>query len=188
MGRGFGVTARPAERGNGAASTGGVESLARTGLSEVDSPSGQLSLAYVTAAVTSSVTKLMVASGSVAAAGVTLARLGLFTAAADGSVTLVARTAVQTGLGAATFTPYEYALATTGGYPASYTVTAGQRYAIGLLQVATTPMKVQGAYVLDPATPPVMARIVAAQTDIAASYAAGALSVHYMLAYLRARP
>lgn len=174
--------------GNGADSAGGIETLPRWGLSGFAGVSGQLWLCYVTAARPVTLTKLMVASGDTAAATATLGRMGLFTAAADGAVTLVARTASDTTIGASTYSPYERALATAGGYPASYRLAAGKRYALGWLQLAATPMAVQGAYLLDPDTAPIMCRVVTGQTDILASYAAGSLASSFKYPYMRGRP
>ncbi len=176
------------DRGNGASSAGGIETLPRFGLAELAGTSGQLWVSYVTAAAAGTIGKLMVASSSAAAASVTLARLALFTAAADGSITKVAQTASDTTIGGSAYTPYERALATAGGFPATYRVSRGRRYALGYLIVGTTPGSIQGAFVLDGASPPVPARIIAGQTDIANSYDGGDLGAHWAMAYMRGMP
>jgi len=173
--------------GNGADALAGIESLPTVGLSNFPGVSGRLWLAYVTAARSGPVSKLMVAAGDTAADTATLGRIALFTADPDGTVDLVARTASDPAIGAGTYAPYERPMATAGGFPASYQITAGARYAIGWLQLADTPMSVQGAYVLDPATEPVRCRVIDGQTDILTSYDAGDLSAHYQVPYLRAR-
>ncbi len=176
------------DRGNGAAAVGGIETLPRLGLTDLSGASGQLWLAYVTAAVSGPISRLMVASSSVAGASVTFARLALFTAAADDSVTKVAQTANDTTIGGSQYTPYQRSLATAGGWPAEYVITRGRRYALGFLQVAGTPMNIQGAFVLDAATPPVATRIIGSQTDIADEYDVGDLAAHFVMAYLRGLP
>jgi len=176
------------DHGNGAASAAGVETLSRFGLTEFAGASGRLWLSYVTAEVSTVVSKLMVASASSAGVSVTFARIALFTVAADGAVTLVARTASDTTIGANPFTSYERPLATAGGFPATYPIVAGRRYALGFLQLAGTPMSLSGQFILDSGEPPIASRIIEAQTDIAASYTGGALTNFYQQPYARARP
>lgn len=72
-----------------------------------------------------------------AATSATLIRLGLYTADSAGAVTLVARTASDTTLFASTSTYYTRSFATAGGYPATYAVTAGSRYALAFCVVAS---------------------------------------------------
>jgi hypothetical protein len=54
------------------------------------------------------------------------------------TVTLVARTASDMTIGNSTNTFYSRTFNTTGGYPASYNIVAGTRYAAGLILVGTT--------------------------------------------------
>lgn len=91
-----------------------------------------------TALADAPITSLSVFVRGTAAATITLARLGLYTVAGDGSVALVARTAASTTLGNATFAAAPAALDTTGGFPAAYAMTKGLRYALAALWVATT--------------------------------------------------
>jgi hypothetical protein len=79
-----------------------------------------------------------------AAAGVTLCRYGLYTADASGNGTLVARTASDTTIFNASNTVFTRALDTTGGYPASYTLTAGTRYAVAICIAAANTGSVSG--------------------------------------------
>ena len=74
----------------------------------------------------------------------TLCRMGLYTYTDAGTATLVARTASDTTLFAATNTVYTRSLDTTGGYPATYTLTAGVRYGAGYIGVGTTQPQVTG--------------------------------------------
>jgi hypothetical protein len=80
-----------------------------------------------------------------AAAGVTLCRYGLYTADASGNATLVARTASDTTIFNASNTVFTRSLDTTGGYPASYTLTAGTRYAVAICIAASNTGSVSGA-------------------------------------------
>jgi len=185
----FAPAATPEYGGNGAAAAGGIESLSRFGLTTLTGQSsGRLWVSYVTAAASGPIGRLMIASGDIAALSCTLARMGLFTVSDDGSLTLVARTANDTTIAAGTFTAYDKVFATAGGYPATYPITRGRRYALGFLQVAGTPASLQGMSVLDGAEPPVASRIVAGQADIAASYAVGSLSAHFLSLYVRGLP
>jgi hypothetical protein len=79
-----------------------------------------------------------------AAAGVTLCRYGLYTADASGNATLVARTASDTTIFNANNTVFTRALETTGGYPASYTLNAGTRYAVAMCLAASNTGAVSG--------------------------------------------
>lgn len=92
--------------------------------------SGTLHLTYFTARKTETITQVRTVTGNVAAGATpTLCRVGLFEAAADESLTLVAATANDTTLWAATNSAYQRAL--TG----SLAKVAGRRYAMGLLVV-----------------------------------------------------
>jgi hypothetical protein len=68
----------------------------------------------------------------------TLVRFGIYTRSGT-TFTLVARTASDTTIFDTTQTKYTRALDTTGGYPATYTLTAGTEYFLSVIQVATTP-------------------------------------------------
>lgn len=89
-------------------------------------------LSYFTAYKTETITKLASVTGSTAAAATpTLCRMGLYSVAANGDLTLVASTANDTALWAATNTVYEKAISS----PASYNVLKGKRYAFATLIV-----------------------------------------------------
>jgi hypothetical protein len=103
---------------------------------------GQLFLSYFTAYNAGPFTKLgwiVSAAGS----GLTLVRLGLYTVAGNGDLTLVARTANDTTLGT-TGGEVTRSLDTTGGFPASLSPVIGQRYAAANVSVGT-PATVLGA-------------------------------------------
>jgi hypothetical protein len=97
--------------------------------------SGAIYWSFFTAAWTATVTQISMASGGSATA-LSLARMGLYTADTAGNATLVARTASDTTLftSAAIFTR---SFATAGGYPASYTLNAGSRYAVAMMLLSS---------------------------------------------------
>jgi hypothetical protein len=83
------------------------------------------------------ISQITMGNSSIPAASCTAARMGLYTF--DGTTaTLVARTINDTTLFNSLYTSYTRSLSTTGGYPASYTLTAGTRYAFAYIVVAAT--------------------------------------------------
>lgn len=83
------------------------------------------------------VSNISFASGSTVASGVSLIRFGLYTF--DGTTaTLVARTNNDASRFTVANTLYTAALDATGGFPTSYTLTAGSRYAVAVVVVAST--------------------------------------------------
>lgn len=143
--------------------------------STVPITSQQMRLTYFTARKTDTVANVAVASGNTAAGATpTLVRLGLYTVAANGDLTLAASTANDTTLFAGTNTLYTKALT------ASLAVVAGQRLAIGILVVtgAATPQLLGisiGAVTVSAAAPR-LAAAVSGQADLPASVAAGSVS------------
>lgn len=92
--------------------------------------SQQLRLTYFTAVKSETIASIRMVTGSTAAGATpTLVRAGIYTVAGNGDLTLVASTANDTTLLAAPNTSYTKALSS------SYAVTAGTRYAVGLLVV-----------------------------------------------------
>ena len=100
--------------------------------------SGEVHLSFFTPAEDKTISNLTMVTSTTAAAGATLIRMGLYTVDGSGNVTLVARTASDTTLFNAINTPFTRAFSTTGGYPATYALVAGTRYAVGFIVVATT--------------------------------------------------
>ncbi len=92
---------------------------------------------FFTPAYTLTITQIAFAC-TTAASGVTLCRYGLYTADAAGNATLVARTASDTTIFSASNSVFTRSLdGSTGGYPASYTLTAGTRYAVAICIAAS---------------------------------------------------
>lgn len=99
--------------------------------------SGTIFFTYFTPSVSFTVSSISMVSGGTAGAGLTLARMGIYSMD-ETTATLVARTASDTTLFTSASTAYTRSLATTGGYPATYTLSAGSRYAVAVICVGTT--------------------------------------------------
>jgi hypothetical protein len=176
------------DRGHSMFASGGVETSTRFNSSAYAGSSGRLWVSYFIATASTTITKLVMLAGATVTVGATLARVALFTVAPDGSITKVAQTASDNTLGTSGYTAYERVLSTVGGFPASYTLVPGTRYALGWLQVATTPCELYGSYIGHPYAEPIPSREIAAQTDIGASYAVANLAPFTFVIYLAARP
>lgn len=135
--------------------------------------SGSTYFTFFTPRTTTSVSSITIASASTQTTGQSLVRFGLYTVDGSGNATLVARTASDTTIFSAVNTVYTRSFNTTGGYAASYTLTAGTRYAIGVVVVAATVGTVYTAFNSIPATlstlAPRMTGLVAATADLPAS-------------------
>jgi hypothetical protein len=106
--------------------------------------SGTIMFTTFVASQNITVSQVIMASSTVAGASLTLARIGLFTFN-GATATLVARTASDTTLFTTTNTVYTRSFGTTGGYPATYNLVAGETYAIGAMTVGgTSPSVVAG--------------------------------------------
>jgi hypothetical protein len=100
--------------------------------------SGTMYLQSFIADTTPTLAHFLYENRGVAASGLTLGRMGLYTVDGSGNGTLVCRSA---SLGAAPTANAETSLAfdTATGLPASYTPIRGQLYAMAVLLVGTTP-------------------------------------------------
>lgn len=98
---------------------------------------GNVDLAYVTSNIGKTVDKLRVVVGSTGytagTGGPPTARLGLYTVASNGNLTLVARTATIAAASFAANTVVEAVLDGAGGYPTSYDLLHGTRYALAII-------------------------------------------------------
>jgi len=99
--------------------------------------SGAILWTFFTPQKTITVDRITMATGSIASGSLTLARMGLYTFD-ETTATLVARTASDTTLFAATSTLYTKLFDTAGGYPASYQLVAGTRYGVAVICTGTT--------------------------------------------------
>lgn len=134
-------------------------------------PNGSLRLTYFTARKTETITEVrtLVATAS---AGSTLSRIGIYSEASDGDLTLVASTANDTTL-------WESTGAATKALSASLAKQRGTRYAVGLLSVGASSAPVFYGHATGLGTessqPPRMASLLASQTDLPASISAASL-------------
>jgi hypothetical protein len=120
-----------------------------TSAAGVTAAAGQALIAFFTPVTTITVSQIAMSTGAGAvAAGLTLARMGIYTYTEGGTATLVARTASDTSLFNANNTTYTRSLDTTGGYPATYTLNAGTRYGVAYICVGTTQPQLVGRSVL----------------------------------------
>jgi hypothetical protein len=131
--------------------SGVVDAMSRVDAAAgVTAASNQALLAFFTPTATTTISQISMsnAAGAVST-GLTLARMGLYTYPTEGgTATLVARTASDTSLFATINTTYTRSLDTTGGYPSTYTLVAGTRYAVGYICVGTTQPQLTGRVVL----------------------------------------
>jgi hypothetical protein len=130
--------------------------------------SGTCFFTFFSPLINLTVSEVSVGSGSTASAGLTYAAVGLYTF--DGTTaTLVARTASDTTLFNSTFTLYTRSFDTAGGFPATYELVAGQRYALGILITGTTaPTCVSGLFIPNTinALEPRLSGIATGQTEL----------------------
>lgn len=158
--------------------TSRIETLPRDMCSgSLTSVSGTVYFSYFTPLWDLTIDQLRAATSS-AFSGLTLARMGLYTVAANGDVTLVARTASDTSLFASGNTLYPKALDTTGGYPATYDLVRGTRYAAANIVVGSSPGQLRGASlgVAITGVTPVLAKQVTGQADLPTSVVAASLA------------
>ena len=133
------------------------------------------------------VSSIAISSGSVSSATVTLARFGIY-AINGSSLQLVARTASDTTIFNTASTVYTRSLDTTGGYPATYTLTAGTRYYVGLIVVGTTAGSIANTTLLAAqltALSPALSYSLAAQSDLPTAPTIASLTVSTAPYYAR---
>lgn len=133
-------------------------------------------LSFYTAPDDMTVTSVVTYTHTTAAAATpTLCRIGLYTVAANGDITLAASTANDTALWGTISTKYSKALSTP------YAVTAGSRYAIGLLCVTGATAPIVSAAVTSSSAladrSPRLAASVGSQADLPASVVNASLTV-----------
>lgn len=163
---------------NGNAITNGEEILPRlttTGAQQL--VSGTLHLTYFTARKTETINTVRMLSDATAAAGTTLARMGIYSVDGGGNLTLVASTANDLALFDDVYSPYPKALS------AAFAKAKGQRYAFGVLVVGTTMPIITGLTIsgADASLPPRLNGLMAGQADLPANIAAGAVAEDYRL-------
>jgi hypothetical protein len=165
--------------------TNAIETMPRL-IAAIGTPShgaGVVGFTYFTPDISLTVTTLTTATRGVAGVGITLARMALYTVAADGALTLAARTAADATLWTATNTVYTRPIAenATGAALTSYAVTAGIRYAFATLHVgSTTAPNMPGLTGMAPieALTPRMFGYLTGQTDMPATVAAATINAN----------
>lgn len=120
--------------------------------------------------------------------GTSTRKMGLYTFdSATSTFTLVARTANQTGLCTSTgYATNEFSFDTTGGYPASYTLQAGVRYAVGVVMYnnggTLASISIAGAAFTNsafPALDPIICQRLNGANDLTASTSSTAAETNY---------
>jgi len=118
--------------------SGITANLPRYVLTLSSSPSsGMIVHNKITPHKTITISNIAMVTGATSAGVLTVARMGIYTRSGT-TFTLVARTASDVTLFQGAATKYTRALDTTGGYPATYTMTAGTEYFISSIQISTT--------------------------------------------------
>jgi hypothetical protein len=154
--------------------TDGIDTISRSvrAFGSNGTTSGAIFLTYFTPLRTVTVSEITMRTASPAASGLTLARMGLYSVDPNGDATLVARTASDTTLFAATFTTYTRSFSTADSFPATYTLAAGQRYASAFVTTGTTMpalVSVPGNGAIN-ALPPRAGGGITSQTDLLTTY------------------
>lgn len=126
----------PVLRANLNLSTTAVDTAPRMNSQNAIFADGNCYFTFFTPLKNMTVSEVTTATAGTAGSSITYAAAGLYTF--DGTTaTLVARTANDTSLYGSTFTNYTRSFSTTGGYPSSYTLVAGERYALAVLVTTT---------------------------------------------------
>lgn len=151
-----------------------IDVVPRSGNQSATLTSGTVYLTFFSPMWGATVNSISVASALTLTSGASLIRFGLYTFnEGTGGITLVARTSASTTIFASASTLATLTFNTTGGYPATYSLVPGTRYALGVIIVAATPGTVYTAYVSQPAVLSTLAPrtmgVVAAQTDLPAT-------------------
>jgi len=138
--------------------------------SQVSLVSGVCWFHYFTPLVNKTVTSIMIVGGNPAAANPSMIRFALYTADENDSLTMVARTANQLSLFEFTNSYNTGAFVAGGGFPNSYNLVAGTRYALGVIFVGSVAPGVYLAYNNPPVTltslAPRITSAIGAQTDL----------------------
>jgi len=149
-------------------STTFVETIPRFSVVSTYSVGNQTYFSFFTPSKTITVSKITFVSGT-ASSGLTLCRFGLFTFD-ETTATLVARTDSDTTIFNNANTSYQRSFSTSGGYPATYTLTAGVRYGVASLQTGTTQASLHGLIASNAVVPqllPRLTRYTSGQSDLA---------------------
>lgn len=152
--------------------------------------SGTVYFTYFTSDVTVTVGSMLAAARAGGAPAPTLTRMGIYTVAPDGALTLAAWTVTSTTFFTTGNNSYARALDTSTGLPSPYQITRGTRYAFAILQTGSTTTVPTGLGVAGIAgvtsLPPRSASLLTGQTDLPATVAAAGLATAGSEFYIRA--
>ena len=151
-----------------------VDTASRNGNNSATLTSGNVYFSMFTPLWSTTINSISVASASALTTGTSLIRFGLYTFnESTGAAVLVARTAATTSIFTSANTLATLSLNTTGGFPSTYTLQAGTRYALGVIIVASNPGSVFTSYNSMPAVlsslSPKLTGVVGGQTDLPTS-------------------
>lgn len=151
-----------------------VDTFQRSGNYSATLTSGNVYFSMFTPLWGTTINAITVASASVLTTGTSLIRFGLYTFNENtGEAVLVARTAASTTIFASPNTAATLLLSTTGGYPSTYTLVPGTRYALGVIIVASGAGSVYTSFNSLPTVlgvfGPKLTGVVSGQTDLPAS-------------------
>lgn len=159
----------------------GEETFPLPAPASVSLASGTIRFAYFTARKTEAVANLATMTASTAAAGLTLARMGLYEVDATGNLTLIASTANDTALWAGTGIRYQRPTTAT-----AYKV-RGRRYAFATLIVGTVGPALASTAVIgsgtEYATDPLSGSLLSGQTDLPATVLSTAVTSNGIKTY-----
>ena len=117
-----------------------VDVTPRSGNSSATLTSGNVYFTFFTPMWTATVNSISVASATTITSGTSLIRFGLYTFnETTGEAILVARTASSTSIFNSANTLATLLFNTTGGFPSTYSLVSGTRYALGVIVIAATP-------------------------------------------------
>lgn len=160
--------------------SGAICTLPRARSDEAPVSSGELNLTYFQAPAAYTVHNATIFTGDTAAAGVTVAKIGIFSVDESANLTLIGSTPNTPTIAAATYTSYDTALS------APVTFTQGLYYAAGILIAATTPPSLAGNYVLTDANlAPRLCGQLSGQADLPSTIAAADVANNYRVFYTR---
>ena len=147
-----------------------IDTAPRTTNSTTSLASAVTFFTFFTPLYTKTVSTITMVSGAITSANLTYARYGLYTVSSTDVATLVARTAIDTTMLSSIAALFTRSFVTDGGYPSEYTLVAGQRYAVAVMTIGTSPGSVYMNYTSSPtminSLPPRMTGAAGSQADL----------------------
>lgn len=150
--------------------------------------SGTVFFSYFTADKTLTISQISTAVRSTVAAGLTLARCGLYLPDGSGNLTKLCQIANDTTLWNNSTSVFTRSLDPTGGFPSAFQLVQGTRYAAAIIAIATTmpfligiPNGNTAVLSLDP----IMSKSLSGQSDLPNSVTAASLAVTSLFYWMR---